>query len=286
MYSSLEIENQSFEDLYLKFCGMQECSPNYSYGPAIRQNYLIHYCLKGKGEYHINNKVYPIKTGDAFLIMPNVVTYYQADHDDPWTYLWIGFDGNKSRLYLNRCNLNDNNLVIHCEYLDELRELTISMLAHHKLSYSNELFIQGQLFTFFSYLAKSANVNYKVNKINYNPYVDKAIEYIQNNYQYMVTVNEIADYLSINRSYLSTLFKKYLHLSPQEFLLRYRMIQAEELLINSDLTINQIAFSCGYANQLSFSKAFSNTHSLSPRDFRKQNKMINNSRMNDPHAQK
>ena len=102
----------------------------------------------------------------------------------------------------------------------------------------------------------------------------------------MVTVNEIADYLSINRSYLSTLFKKYLHLSPQEFLLRYRMIQAEELLINTDLTINQIAFSCGYANQLSFSKAFSNTHNLAPRDFRKQNKMINNSRMNDPHAQK
>ena len=42
------------------------------------------------------------------------------------------------------------------------------------------------------------------------------------------------------------------------------MIQAEELLINTDLTINQIAFSCGYANQLSFSKAFSNTHNLAP----------------------
>lgn len=41
---------------------------------------------------------------------------------------------------------------------------------------------------------------YKTNKTNYNPYVDKAIEYIQNNYQDMVTVNEIADYLSINRS--------------------------------------------------------------------------------------
>ncbi|MEI3327273.1 MAG: AraC family ligand binding domain-containing protein [Thomasclavelia sp.] len=40
---------------------------------------------KGKGEYHVNNKVYSIKAGDAFLIMPNVVTYYQADHDDPWT---------------------------------------------------------------------------------------------------------------------------------------------------------------------------------------------------------
>ena len=75
MYSYLELENKSFEDFYLKFCGMQECKPNYSYGPAVRPNYLLHYCLSGQGEYHVNNQVYQIKAGDAFLIMPNVVTY-------------------------------------------------------------------------------------------------------------------------------------------------------------------------------------------------------------------
>ena len=50
MYSYLELENKSFEDFYLKFCGMQECKPNYSYGPAVRPNYLLHYCLSGQGE--------------------------------------------------------------------------------------------------------------------------------------------------------------------------------------------------------------------------------------------
>ena len=69
MYSYLELENKSFEDFYLKFCGMQECKPNYSYGPAVRPNYLLHYCLSGQGEYHVNNQVYQIKAGDAFLIM-------------------------------------------------------------------------------------------------------------------------------------------------------------------------------------------------------------------------
>ena len=70
MYSYLELENKSFEDFYLKFCGMQECKPNYSYGPAVRPNYLLHYCLSGQGEYHVNNQVYQIKAGDAFLIKP------------------------------------------------------------------------------------------------------------------------------------------------------------------------------------------------------------------------
>ncbi|WP_028044377.1 AraC family transcriptional regulator [Candidatus Stoquefichus massiliensis] len=285
MYSSLEVKNKTFEDLYVKFCGMQECTPGYSYGPAVRQHYLIHYCLSGKGEYHINNKVYHIQAGDAFLIMPQVVTYYQADKDDPWTYAWVGFDGKKAELYLEHCHLHHNNLVVQCGYIDEIREIMISMLAHYKLSYSNEMFIQGEFFRLLSYLMKSANLTYKEeNHQSDNSYVQKSLEYIQNNYQNVITVQEIADYLSINRSYLTTLFKQFLHLSPQEFIKRYRMNQAEELLVNSDLTINQISFSCGYANQLSFSKAFRQYHDISPKEYRKQYQLDKEgTRTEDPH---
>ncbi len=285
MYSSLEITNKSFEDLYVKFCGMQACTPGYSYGPAVRQHYLIHYCLSGKGEYHVHNKIYHIKAGDAFLITPQNVTFYRADMDDPWTYAWVGFDGQKAKLYLERCRLNEQNLVVHCEYIDEIRETMISMLAHYKLSYSNEMFIQGEFFHFLSYFMKSANLTYKEDTHQSdNSYIQKALEYIQNNYQNVITVQEIADYLSLNRSYLTTLFKQHLHLSAQEFIKRYRMNQAEELLVTTDLTINQISFSCGYGNQLSFSKAFKQYHQISPKEYRKQYRLDHEkTRMEDPH---
>lgn len=45
MYSYLELENKSFEDFYLKFCGMQECKPNYSYGHVVGNG--IPLCSKG-----------------------------------------------------------------------------------------------------------------------------------------------------------------------------------------------------------------------------------------------
>ncbi|MEI3335965.1 MAG: AraC family transcriptional regulator [Clostridium sp.] len=277
MYSYLELENKSFEELHVVFCGMEECPSNYYYGPSVRTHYLIHYCLSGKGKYHVNGKIYEIGKGDAFLIMPNVITYYQADNDNPWTYVWIGFDGTKAKPYLSRCNLDSNNLVIHSDNINELKEIVISMLNHNKLSYSNEFFIQGKLFEFFSYLSKSADVPYKKEKSkDNNLYVNKAMEYIINNYQNVVNVNEIADYLSLNRSYLTTIFKKALKVSPQEFLLMYRMKKAMELLMNTDYTINQIAISCGYSNQLSFSKAFHKFQGLSPREFRKRNRLENN----------
>lgn len=273
MYSYLEIEDRLFEDLYLKYCGMEECSPNYSYGPAIRDNYLIHYCLSGKGKYHYNNKVYEIKRGDVFLILPGEVTFYQADENDPWTYAWVGFDGNKADLYLKRCNLDKNRLVAHVGDVDEIRRIMIDILAHYKLSYSNEMYIQGKLFVFLSHIAKSSNIPYSNESENDNTYVQKTIEYIQNNYQNEVTIQSIADFIGLNRSYLSTLFKKHLKQTPQEFLKNYRLRQAEDFLINTDLPINYIAYSCGYASHMSFSKAFRNLYGIGPREYRKRHSL-------------
>ena len=85
----LENTNKDFIDLYLCYCGMEQCAPLYSFGPAIRPNYLLHYVLDGKGYYYVNNEKYEVNKNEGFLICPNVVTFYQADEENPWTYLWI-----------------------------------------------------------------------------------------------------------------------------------------------------------------------------------------------------
>ena len=269
MYSYLEMEDKSFEDIYLNFCGMEECKPSYSYGPAIRDNYLIHYCLSGNGRFHVNNQIYRINPGDVFLITPGQVTFYQADESDPWTYAWFGFDGGKASHYLKNCNLSADSPVASIGEIDTVREIIIDMLAHFKLSYSNEMYIQGKLFLYLSCIAKKTNVANVHENENENIYVQKTIEYIQNNYQNDVSIQEIADYIGLNRSYLSTIFKEHLNQSPQEFLKKYRLKQAEEYLINTDLPINYIASSCGYSSHIPFSKAFTQVYKLGPRDYRK-----------------
>lgn len=84
--------------MYLCYCGMQKCKPLYHYGPAIRNNYIIHFVLEGTGYYYVNDTKYTITKNQGFLIRPNEVTFYQSDKNDPWTYIWIGFDGKKSIL--------------------------------------------------------------------------------------------------------------------------------------------------------------------------------------------
>lgn len=98
----------------------------------------------------------------------------------------------------------------------------------------------------------------------------KAVEFIQNNYCNPIHITDIADYVCINRSYLYTLFQKELGVSPQDYLSNYRLTQASELLVITDISIESVAFSCGYSDPLVFSKAFKAKYGTTPSRYRRR----------------
>ena len=66
-------------ELSFLFCGRQNCAPGDSVGPAVREHYLLHFCLSGRGVYQAQGRSYAIGPGEGFLILPDEVTSYQAD---------------------------------------------------------------------------------------------------------------------------------------------------------------------------------------------------------------
>ncbi|HJB27421.1 MAG TPA: AraC family ligand binding domain-containing protein, partial [Candidatus Blautia faecavium] len=70
-------------DAMIYTCGYETCAPSHSYGPIVRSGYLIHYILGGKGIYKTDGKIYSLSEGDAFLIRPNTLIYYEADKYHP-----------------------------------------------------------------------------------------------------------------------------------------------------------------------------------------------------------
>ncbi|NVB76644.1 helix-turn-helix domain-containing protein, partial [Phocaeicola vulgatus] len=88
------------------------------------------------------------------------------------------------------------------------------------------------------------------------------------NYNRKVRVDELADRIGINRSYLAKSFKKLMGCSPQQFLVNLRMEKAVGMLKNTDLPVNQIAAQVGYENPLTFSKIFKQRYGISPKNYR------------------
>ena len=87
---------RSVADLVPTVLGEEECVPSHSFGPFIREYFLIHYCIDGKGTFSVEGKTYKVSKGEIFIICPGQVTVYTADADDPWHYAWIGFSGKEA----------------------------------------------------------------------------------------------------------------------------------------------------------------------------------------------
>lgn len=267
----LQMKNRKFSDFYLCFCGYAKCSPLHSFGPAVRPNYILHYIMEGKGKFLVNGEEYNLQKGQGFLIEPEVQTFYQADEEVPWTYLWIGFGGKKAEDYLRDLGLNKKQLIFQCGCGEELKQIVYSMLKHRKYTAANEYFLEGLLYTFFGTLKENMEIAGNAGENDGNLYVRKAVEFIQNNYADPVRVKDIADYVGVNRSYLYTLFQDNLQLSPKEYLTNFRLTRAAELLQLTDLSVETVAMSCGYQDALGFSKIFKAKMGITPSAYRKEN---------------
>lgn len=273
----LKLEHQIFSDFYLCYCGYGSCQPLQHFGPAVRPNYLIYFILDGKGTFQSERNSFSLHSGEGFIIRPNQQTFFQADQSDPWTYLWIGFDGNRCSEYLNAIGLGDGLATFRSPDGETLREIVQEMLNYNTAGIENDFHLQGLLCKFFSCLARSLSMPLSAVPKNdrENFYVRRAVEFVHYNYANHITVSDMAKYVSLNRSYLFTLFQRVLKISPQEFLTTFRLTRAKEQLRLSNATVAAIAQSVGYRDPLVFSKAFKQMTGMTPVQYRKQSSQEN-----------
>ena len=172
-----ETRHQAYLTVY--FCGSENCPPRHAYGPAVRPHYLLHVILKGRGIYQYKGQTYALSAGDAFLIPPAEVTYYQADEREPWSYAWVGFDGKAVPEILARTVFSEA-FVFRKETPDSIAPLTDQMKKLCETFFQSpedQLSAAGDLLLLFSFMKKKApETSQEPTQI----YLQKAKEYLEN----------------------------------------------------------------------------------------------------------
>lgn len=262
-------------DLSLSFYGYEECTPNYSFGPAIRDTYVLHYITKGKGQFHYKGKIVDLKAGDFFLLKPDELTFYQADSQilgltTGWELLEGGHLTTLLYLkFLTNPTSPSQITVIHKQLQNSLKILSASL----RLQKSNELaqlHIMGQLHELMFHLGTIAPNQKKENiSSTHQLYLD-CKRLIDSHYPQSLTIQDLAKELSVHRSYLTSVFKEFHQLSPKEYLLFVRMKRAQQLLEHTNETIKVIAYSVGFSDPLHFSKAYKQFFHKTPSQTRKE----------------
>jgi len=265
--NSYKVTEKELVSLSVYNVGFQNCDPLCQWGPGIRDHYLIHYIISGKGYYKVNNKTYTLVAGDTFLVYPNTEVIYYADENEPWEYAWVGFTGSDALLILQATDFSMNSPIIHQTALgDRIHRQMLHIYDARGNEFEHAVEMTGRLYTMLAMFMHGASKRSEQNTSA--TYVQKGIEYISANYSYNITVEDIADYVGLSRSHLFRSFETILGQSPKEYLTDFRMRQACYLLEHSSLSITAIANSIGFDNSLYFSKTFHKFKGMAPKEYR------------------
>lgn len=271
--------NENFVDLGLYQFGWEQCKPAHSFGPVSRNHFLFHYVISGTGVLMANDskgntQTYSIKSMQGFMIFPDQITTYYADKDMPWEYVWIEFDGLRVKSILEAAGLTRTSPVYRAKSKSLREEMMKEMLYIVHNSESSPFHLIGHLYLFLDYLARSsASIRITQGSQLHDFYIHEALEFIEHNFQNDISVEDIAQVCGLNRTYFGKIFKEAIGKTPQDFLLRYRMNKATELLKLSRLSVADIGQAVGYANQLHFSRAFKSIYGMPPREWRNRNRI-------------
>lgn len=140
---------QSYTDnveLSIFNCGHEPCLSGHTWGPGVRDHYLIHLVVAGKGVYQVNGASYTLQAGDLFLAKPNQLITYAADETDPWEYYWVGFNGACANKLVQQTPFSDLHPVHHCKDPQTVREALYNIYLSRGTEPQNEALMTGYLY--------------------------------------------------------------------------------------------------------------------------------------------
>jgi len=256
-------------DLFIVNIGEQKCSPRHAYGPAKRGHYLIHFVLSGQGRLQCDQGTFDVKAGQGFLITPNETTFYQADETSPWHYAWVGYRGRHAAFITNSAGLDENNRIFTVADPLFVWQILQDMRTDARELRLNQLAAAGSLMRFVAHIAPQTDPQSVVSAAK--SYCDKALWYLEGNFDRNVSIQETADFVGLSRSHLYRLMMAECGRSPKEALLHIRMRHARRLLQKTALSLEEIARLIGLQTGAQLGVAFRQMHGITPGQYRRQN---------------
>ena len=255
-------------DILLRRSGYMACEPRHSFGPMAHECFLFHIILSGCGFFEEEGKRYVLHTGQGFLIWQGKTAYYEADAHDPWTYAWLGFRGADALRMIAAMGLSESHPIWEMSG-DEQLQRSYQRILHDipKCAdiVSMRSIIAGDMLNFLSWAGETS---IKASTLSMR-YCDQAAAYMRSHLNQKVTVEQLAAFIGLSRSQLFRAFKEVYGKSPREMLAIIRTEQAQYMLLNTSLPLEQVALSCGYANESHFCVSFKRECGFSPMEFRK-----------------
>ena len=230
----------------------------------------LQYTLSGEGVFQKNDEVIRMKPGMAFLQNHNDnsnMYYYPEDGVEPWHFIWISFLSPTVEKMVDDITTKYGQ-VFHIPIESHLVKTLFSYQnPKRRIRFISAFEGAHLVMDILTELGKYTSPGIDTVKTP-DRMVLRAQEYIHNNLDKVISIEDVATECGVSREHFSRIFKEQLDESPSAYLIRSRIEQAIRLLISTNLSCKEIASMVGYDNAVSFNRTFKRLVKMTPLELR------------------
>ncbi|WP_158734583.1 helix-turn-helix domain-containing protein [Alteribacillus sp. YIM 98480] len=252
------------------------------------------YCVSGEMEQWLNGKMYVLKPGDAVVIKSGM--YHHTHTTEKTKYLDFHFDIEMKEIH-SIFQLASEPIISNSETMNDTFSISLwvknfieefQIKPQRKVPYLVQedyldidstvdiLLLHSRVLELISVLARHFLTKQSQQLTGISPSQTRvayeAANILENRHNSKFKIEDLANELNLNRSYLSQCFTKTYGMSPSEYLMRIRIREARQLLMETDLSVEHISQHLAFSSAGHFSRTFRSIMEVSPYQFRKDKK--------------
>lgn len=229
-------------------------------------HFLLVYVSRGEGWYRCLGRAYAVAENDFFVLPVRHANNLGSSEEDPWSIYWAYFSGREARHVVQHLMGKDhaprqakplvgriaqfNDILHHLELMENMENLV----------YANS--------RFYTFLCSFRLMVLSARKYGKKDGVIQSIEYMRENINHVITLEELARVAGLSVSHYCAVFKQKTMQTPLQLHTSMKVQRACQLLQNRQQTIKAIAYNLGFFDQYHFSKVFKQIMGVSPKAFR------------------
>jgi AraC-like DNA-binding protein len=235
--------------------------------PQGDEGVLALFTVSGEGCLDMDGRIYHLAAGTAAVVPHRTPMKYGTGEAGEWEFYWINMHGpavipaaenmaeDKTAVFRPSCMPACVQIVRELIGLEDPRKYRFEMEVSRRIARLFELLLADRFFSDQERAEESLS--------------DRAAAYLEAHYGEKILLDDLSRTLYVSRNQLIRVFQKEMGYTPYEYLKRYRLLKACELLQITDLPVNQIGQRTGFLNSSNFSSQFHRQYGMTPQDYRR-----------------
>lgn len=248
----------------LSCTGRYICSEHYTVNRSSYDSFLLLYVVRGKGYCYLDQQRVELDVGSLVILDCYKPHLYGTDSN--WEILWAHFNGRMARDYYEAIVQNNRQMIIPKNGYHASRGLEKLYRMFHVDKRVNEALISKNIVSvlteFMVYeLPQEESIENSVR-------IEEILSFINENISQPITLETLAQHVSLSTFYFSRVFKKETGYTPREYLINTRINAARFYLRTTNYSLKEITYRCGYSNESTFCTMFKRITGMTPLEYK------------------